>query len=72
MPTKAVQWNGDGHVVFVQVDAQSFAPRRVQLGIVTDEFTEVLDQLTANDPVAVDGSHILKAELIRSAMTSPP
>jgi multidrug efflux pump subunit AcrA (membrane-fusion protein) len=72
VPTKAVQWNGEGHVVFVQVDAQSFVPRRVRLGIVTDEFTEVVDQLTANDPVAVDGSHILKAELSRSAMTSPP
>jgi cobalt-zinc-cadmium efflux system membrane fusion protein len=72
VPTKAVQWNGDSHVVFVQVDAQSFTPRRVQLGIVTNEFTEVLDQLTANDPVAVDGSHILKAELSRSAMSGPP
>jgi cobalt-zinc-cadmium efflux system membrane fusion protein len=72
VPTKAVQWNGDGHVVFVQIDAQSFAPRRVKLGIVTDQFTEVLDQLSANDPVAVDGSHILKAELGRMAMNGPP
>ena len=72
VPTKAVQWNGEGHVVFVQTGAQSFAPRRVHVGIVTDEYTEILDHVSADDQVAVDGSHILKAELSRTAMNGPP
>jgi len=72
VPTKAVQWDGEGHVVFVKVDDQSFEPRRVRLGIVTDEFSEIVENLVIDEPVAVDGSHILKAELTRSAMSSSP
>jgi membrane fusion protein, heavy metal efflux system len=72
VPTKAVQWDGKEHVIFVKMDAQSFEPRRVRLGIVTDEFSEVLEHLSIDDPVAVEGSHILKAELTRSAMAATP
>ena len=72
VPTKAVQWDGEGHVVFVKVDDQSFEPRRVRLGIVTDEFSEIVENLVIDEPVAVAVSHILKAELTRSAMSSSP
>ena len=72
VPTKAVQWDGEAHVVFVQVDPESFEPRRVRLGILGDKYSEVIDQLSVHDPVAVEGSHILKAELSRMAMAKPP
>ncbi|HTM52715.1 MAG TPA: efflux RND transporter periplasmic adaptor subunit [Pirellulales bacterium] len=72
VPTQAVQWDGSDHVVFVRMGANTFEPRRVHVGITTDEYTEVLDHLNIDDPVVVRGSHILKAELGRSLAASPP
>jgi cobalt-zinc-cadmium efflux system membrane fusion protein len=72
VPTQAVQWDGSGHVLFVRTGPNTFEPRRVQVGITTHEYTEVLDHLKVDDSVVVRGSHILKAELSRSLASGPP
>ena len=61
VPSNAVQWFGQSHVMFVRLDGQNVEARAVRTGIVSGQFTEI-----------VEGSHILKAELQRSAAEIPP
>jgi len=72
VPNKAVQWYGQSHVIFVQLDDQNVEARPVQTGIVSGQFTEIVEGLSGGEQVVVEGSHILKAELQRSAANLPP
>jgi len=67
VPTSALQRLGEDHVIFVQVDPQTFEARRVKTGIVSGAYTEILEGLSADEALAVEGSHIFKAELQRAA-----
>ncbi len=72
VPTRAIQWDGQSHVLFVRIDARTFEARRVRLGIVSGEFSEIAEGISASEPVVIEGSHLLKAELQRVAVTRPP
>jgi cobalt-zinc-cadmium efflux system membrane fusion protein len=72
VPSKAVQWFGQSHVMFVQLDDQNVEARPVRTGIVSGQFTEIVEGVSEGEPVVVEGSHILKAELQRSAADIPP
>jgi len=76
VPSRAVQWNGTHHVVFVPKSdfpgitgdvalARSFMPCLVRPGTIADGYTEILEGLYCGDQVVVDGSHMLKSELTR-------
>jgi membrane fusion protein, heavy metal efflux system len=65
VPTKAVQTSGNKHYVFVETDASGFEARRVDVGIATDEVTELIHGLSLGERVASEGSHVLKSEAIR-------
>lgn len=70
--TKAVQWDGHAHVVFVPIDARTFEARLVSIGSASGDFTEIREGLSPTDTVVTEGSHILKAELQRLAAAKPP
>lgn len=76
VPSRAVQWDGRAHVVFVPKPdrsgsaadgkpVRSFEPCPVRPGTTADGFTEILEGLYCGDEIVVDGSHLLKSELAR-------
>jgi cobalt-zinc-cadmium efflux system membrane fusion protein len=65
VPTKAVQRSGPSQVVFVQTGERAFEAREVGVGVVADEFTEIIEGLAPGIDVVTVGSHVLKAELQR-------
>jgi hypothetical protein len=68
VPRSCVQWDGDQHVLFVQVDDHSFDCVPVTLGITSNDFTEVHGDLPASARVVNGGSHALKSALVFSRM----
>jgi multidrug efflux pump subunit AcrA (membrane-fusion protein) len=65
VPTKAVQRCDGSHVAFVQCGDRSFEARKIQVGVVTEDFTEVVEGLEGTPSIVSEGSHVLKAELQR-------
>lgn len=66
VPSTAVQWDGEGHLVFVPFgDGLSFEPRKVRTGVTRDGDTEIQDGLNAGEQVVTKGSHVLKSERMR-------
>ncbi len=65
VPTKAVQSSGNKHFVFVETDATGFEARAVDVGIATDEVTELIHGVRIGERVACEGSHVLKSEVVR-------
>jgi cobalt-zinc-cadmium efflux system membrane fusion protein len=72
VPNEGLHWDLETktHLVFVSVDGQSFDPRPVRLGARTETMTEVFGELRAGDRIAVEGSYLLKSELLRVRMAS--
>jgi len=70
VPSEAVQWSADGAVVFVQAGPQTFESRRVETGVSSADFTEVLSGLKAGEVIATQGSHVLKSEALRALVAS--
>lgn len=68
VPRNCVQWDGDQHVLFVQVNDHSFDCIPVTLGITSNDFTEVHGDLPASARVVNGGSHALKSALVFSRM----
>jgi cobalt-zinc-cadmium efflux system membrane fusion protein len=64
VPDEAVQWDGRSHLVFVEESARVFRPRRVEVGIRADGFTEVRG-VRDGERVAAAGSHVLKSEMLK-------
>jgi len=72
VPSRAVQRDGQLPIVFVQIDDCTYEARQVELGTATPELTEIVSGLDGSERVVVNGSHALKAELLRSAGPKPP
>jgi len=68
VPTEAVHWEGCCHVVFVRVADQIFQPRKVVVGVRQRGFTEIRVGLVAGEVVATRGSHVLKADVLKSRL----
>lgn len=66
VPEAAVQTIDGKPVVFVEQARGRFAPRAVQLGTTSEGQDEVTSGLMAGDRVAVGGSFVLKAELLKA------
>lgn len=67
-----VHWDLDAksHMVFVSVDSKTFEARRVRVGARSEKLTEILGDLRAGDRIAVEGSYLLKSELLRQRSAS--
>jgi cobalt-zinc-cadmium efflux system membrane fusion protein len=65
VPDEAIQSDGHGPVVFVQVGERTFQPRRVTLGIKDGNLREIREGVRAGELVAREGSHVLKAEMFK-------
>lgn len=72
VPNEGLHWDMDAktHLVFVNIDEQTFEARPVTLGARTESKTEVFGDLRAGDRIAVEGSYLLKSELLRMRMAS--
>lgn len=68
VPSSAVQWLGDGNVVFVRANSEVFQTRNVLVGVNADGFTEVLSGVSMGEEVATDGSYVLAAQLNRGKL----
>lgn len=63
VPRSAVQWDGCCNVVFVRAGPQEYRPRKVRLGLVSDDRVEVLEGLREGEVVVAQGSFLLKTEI---------
>ncbi|MEQ1759968.1 MAG: efflux RND transporter periplasmic adaptor subunit [Vicinamibacterales bacterium] len=66
VPTAAIQTLDGTSVVFVEQSSGRFVPRTVQLGAEAEGVVEVTSGLSADDPVVVGGSFVLKAEFLKA------
>lgn len=77
VPAMAVQWDGEKHFVFVEerasdddTDAGIYSQRVVVPGTVDDGFVEIIKGVASGERVVVDGSHMLKSEMMTRRLTS--
>lgn len=63
VPRSAVQWDGCCNVVFVRAGPQEYQPRKVRLGLVSEDRIEVLEGLREGEIVVAQGSFLLKTEI---------
>lgn len=68
VPTEAIQWEGCCHVVFVRLAEDIFQTRKVKLGARANGYTEVMIGLLPGEVVVTAGSHVLKSEVLKSAL----
>jgi cobalt-zinc-cadmium efflux system membrane fusion protein len=68
IPDEALQWEGCCHIVFVRLTDDIFQVRKVKLGAKANGFTEVMIGLLPGEVVATGGSHVLKSEILKSAL----
>jgi cobalt-zinc-cadmium efflux system membrane fusion protein len=72
IPSSAVQWDGQRHLVFVPLpDDLSFQPRTVIVGATRDGQTEVISGISEGERVVSAGSHVLKSEVHRQQTAQP-
>ena len=70
VPGVALQRDGSSFVVFVKTSERTFQPRVVELGITDDDYTEILSGVSAGEIVAAAGSHVLKAEILKTRLAT--
>lgn len=68
VPLKALQQSGDDHIVFVRKGTSEFEPRKIEIGFDDGEYVQVKRGLRRGEKVAVEGSFLLKSELLKSKM----
>ena len=68
VPSEAIQWEGCCHIVFVRLTDDIFQTRKVKLGARASGYTEVPIGLLPGEVVATAGSHVLKSEILKSAL----
>ncbi len=68
VPDAAVQWEGCCHVVFVRLSDEIFQTRKVRIGARSGGFTEVLAGVLPGEVVVTGGSHVLKADILKSKL----
>lgn len=68
VPAEALQWEGCCRIVFVRLTDEIFQARKVALGARAGGFVEVLNGLLPGEVVATAGSHVLKSEILKSAL----
>ena len=68
IPSEAIQWEGCCHIVFVRLTEDIFQTRKVKLGSKANGFTEVTIGLMPGEVIATNGSHVLKSEILKSAL----
>jgi cobalt-zinc-cadmium efflux system membrane fusion protein len=70
VPSAAIQRDGAAFIVFVNSTKQTFQPRVVEVGITDDDFTEILSGVSEGESVAAAGSHVLKAEILKTRLAT--
>jgi cobalt-zinc-cadmium efflux system membrane fusion protein len=70
VPNAAIQHDGAASVVFVKTSEQAFQPRIVEMGLTDDDYTEVLGGVALGETVAASGSHVLKAEILKTRLAA--
>jgi cobalt-zinc-cadmium efflux system membrane fusion protein len=68
VPSEAIHWEGCCYVAFVRLTDDIFQTRKVILGARNGTYTEVLVGLLPGEVVATSGSHVLKSEILKSAL----
>nr|WP_229364584.1 efflux RND transporter periplasmic adaptor subunit [Fibrella aestuarina] len=71
LPTDAVVRAGGGAVVFVQTQAGTFQPRRVETATETDQQVAITKGLNGDEQVAMSGAYLLYSELILKKGINP-
>lgn len=67
VPSAAIQAIGGQPTIFVAESEGRFRPRTIEIGSTADGLVEVRSGLRAGERVVVDGSFVLKSELLKSA-----
>ena len=70
VPSEAIQQINDQDVIVVRTAPNRFAIRAVRVGETTGGKTPILEGLKADEQVVVQGSFVLKSQLLKSTMES--
>jgi len=68
IPDSAMQTDEDNQIVFVALDGNKFQKRVVKLGMEKRGRAQVIDGLTVGEKVVIEGSFILKSELLKGEL----
>lgn len=68
LPREAVQRVNGKSFVFIHLEDDLYAARRVTIAHTSGAYTEVLAGLTENDRIVVDGSHVVYSEMLKSRL----
>jgi cobalt-zinc-cadmium efflux system membrane fusion protein len=68
VPSEAIHWEGCCYVVFVRLTDDIFQTRKIKPGARNGPYTEVLVGVLPGEVVATTGSHVLKSEILKSAL----
>jgi multidrug efflux pump subunit AcrA (membrane-fusion protein) len=68
VPINAVQREKEKEIVFVSKGKNEFEPREIVTGYEDNGFVQVKRGLRSGEEIVVDGSFLLKSELLKSEM----
>jgi cobalt-zinc-cadmium efflux system membrane fusion protein len=68
VPKAAIQRAGGATLVFVQLAQDVFEARRVRVGLTEGGFVELLEGIAPGEPVATQGSFLLKTETLKGSI----
>jgi hypothetical protein len=71
IPNEAIIEEGERQVVYVQRKSGDFEPRVIHTGVQGELYTQVLDGLTAGEPVVTFGSFFIDAEYKMKSASGP-
>ena len=70
VPKDCVQWDQEGHIVFVQSGERRFRMIRVNCGIATDDVVEIEGDVAPGAAIVQHGGHLLKSEVLLARFAS--
>lgn len=62
VPTSAILFTGKRNIVWVETSENTFEPREVKIGIITDSYTQILQGLDEGESVVISGGYLLESE----------
>ncbi len=68
VPVEAVQSDGCCTLAFVRQSDTLFRPRKIELGVTSNGYVEVIKGLASGEPVVTTGSFLMKTEIMKGSI----
>ncbi len=68
IPKKAVLTEDENNIVFLALANKTFQRKKIELGIATEDYIQVVNGLTPGDIIVTEGQFLLKSEVLKSKL----